>query len=90
MEIFSEINLIFGQVYDEKQTPRIRSVTMGNELPTTTSDTASEKLSGGVGGLLAPFQKLIERLIGLRQRTWSNLLMSFGRELGGWGLSEGV
>ncbi len=36
---------------------------MGNELPTTTTDTASEKLSGGVGGLLAPFQELIERLI---------------------------
>ena len=36
---------------------------MGNELPPTTTDTASEKLSGGVVGLLAPFQELIERLI---------------------------
>ncbi len=48
---------------EDKQTPRILPATMGNELPTTTTDTASEKLSGGVGGRLAPIQELIERLI---------------------------
>ena len=52
-----------AQLVDDKQTPRIRPATTGNELPTTTTDTASEKLSGGVGGLLTPFQELIERLI---------------------------
>ena len=52
-----------AQLAEDKQTPRILPATMGNELPATTTDTASEKLSGGVVGLLTPFQELIERLI---------------------------
>lgn len=52
-----------AQLADGKQTPRIRPALSGSELATTTTDTAWEKLSGGVGGLLAPFQELVERLM---------------------------
>ena len=39
-----------AQLAEDKQTPRILPATTGNELPTTTTDTASEKLSGGCRG----------------------------------------
>ena len=48
------------QFADDKQTPRIRPASTGSGLATTTSDMVSSR---GVGGLLAPFQELTERLI---------------------------
>ena len=51
------------QFSDEKQTPRIRPASTDSGLPTTTSDTLSQNSSRGVGGLLALFQELTERLI---------------------------
>ena len=51
------------QFFDNKQTPRIRPVSMDSGLVTTTSDTFSGNSSGVVGGLLTPFQELTEQLI---------------------------
>ena len=51
------------QFADDKQTPRIRPASKDLGLATTTSDTLSRNSSGVVGGLLAPFQELTERLI---------------------------
>ena len=51
------------QFFDDKQTPRIRPASTDSGLATTTSDTLSRSSSGVVGGLLAPFQELTERLI---------------------------
>ena len=48
------------QFADDKQTPRIRPASTDLSLATTTSDTVPSR---GVGGLLAPFQELTERLI---------------------------
>ena len=48
------------QFSDDKQTPRIKPASMDSGLATTTSDMVPSR---GVGGLLAPFQELTERLI---------------------------
>ena len=51
------------QFVDDKQTPRIKLASTDSGLATTTSDILSRNSSGVVGGLLAPFQELTERLI---------------------------
>ena len=48
------------QFAEDRQTPRIRPASVISELFPTTSDIAPSR---GVGGLLAPFQELTERLI---------------------------
>jgi excisionase family DNA binding protein len=48
------------QFSDDKQTPRIKPASMDSDLAMTTSDMVPSR---GVGGLLAPFQELTERLI---------------------------
>ena len=48
---------------DDKQTPRIKPASMDSGLATITSDMLSRNSSGVVGGLIAPFQELTERLI---------------------------
>ena len=48
------------QFADDKQTPRIKPASMDSDLAATTSDIVPSR---GVGGLLAPFQELTERLI---------------------------
>lgn len=48
---------------DDKQTPRIKPAANDSSLATTTSDTLSRNSSGVVGGLIAPFQELTDRLI---------------------------
>ena len=51
------------QFSDDKQTPRIRLASTDSGLAMTTTDTLLRNSSGVVGGLLAPFQELTERLI---------------------------
>jgi hypothetical protein len=48
------------QLKEQKQIPRIKPAVIGSELAPTSSDI---NLSGNVGGLFTPFQRLIERLI---------------------------
>ena len=52
-----------NQFAHNKQMPRIRPVSTDLDLAATTIDTLSQNSSGVVGGLLAPFQELAERLI---------------------------
>lgn len=61
MALFDQEEL--AELAEDRQTPRIRPAVGDSELATTTSDNLSSEMSGGVGGLLAPLQQMIEKLI---------------------------